>query len=68
MSRKHYEMLASTLKATLAAYGASHKGITNRESDLYISLVSNMADVLERDNPRFDRAMFRMACGLKGGV
>ena len=51
--RRHYEAIAKTLaggnNGDMATFHAAH----------------DLADMFERDNPRFNRARFLAACGLK---
>lgn len=49
MTRKDYVRLAEALRISESVEEAA----------------SNIADVLKRDNPRFDRARFYAACGLE---
>lgn len=61
MTRKDYKALAEILKDSypatmpkdLAEYQQWHKALTE-----------NFADMLQADNPRFDRAKFMSACGF----
>lgn len=55
--RRHYEAIAAELKLarTLAPLG---------EEDTADALSCQFADMLARDNPRFDRARFLRACGV----
>lgn len=53
MTRKDYELLAETI-ATAWWYSYDYQD----------SFVTALADKLESENPRFDRARFRKACGL----
>jgi hypothetical protein len=65
MIKKDYELIAKAIKGT-------HVYIDEREggnlADLHdgASLAAElMADALQRDNPRFDRAKFLKACGVE---
>ena len=53
MTRKDYVMIADTIAT---AWHAS--------ADSKADLAYKFADVLEEDNPRFDRARFLTACGV----
>ena len=54
MTRKDYVLIADTIAT---AWHAS--------ADSKADLAYKFADVLEEDNPRFDRARFLVACGVK---
>ena len=54
MTRKDYVMIADVIATSW-----------HGSQDLKESLAYNMADALEADNPRFDRARFLVACGVK---
>jgi hypothetical protein len=60
MTRKDYQLIADTF----AKFGKI------RDLDQSINwsgadLARNLADALQADNPRFDRARFLEACGVK---
>jgi hypothetical protein len=55
MTRKDYVMIADILKGQQKA----HNDLETIEEIAY-----NFADVLEEDNPRFDRHRFLVACGV----
>ena len=52
MSRKDYVSIAEVIKASAES------------DDPREYIARNVADVLEQDNPRFDRARFMVACGI----
>lgn len=54
MTRKDYVMIAEVI-------ATSWHGSDETQADL----ANNFADVLENDNPRFDRDRFLTACGVK---
>lgn len=56
MTRKDYVMIADILKGQQKA----HNDLETIEEIAY-----SFADVLEEDNPRFDRHKFLVACGVK---
>ena len=61
MTRKDYELLAESIRLTRNK--ADWQGQTIDESTL--SAVANtMAQLLEYENPRFDRGRFLAACGV----
>ena len=53
MTKKDYELIASTLRAQEYIAGLT-----------YETLVKNLATALADTNPRFDRARFLTACGV----
>jgi hypothetical protein len=53
MTRKDYVMIADTIATSWHA-----------SADSKADLAYKFADVLEADNPRFDRARFLTACGV----
>lgn len=54
MTRKDYKLIAEVI--AVSWFGSA---------DLKLDLVNNLADKLEQDNPRFNRARFLTACGVK---
>lgn len=54
MTRKDYKLIAEVI--AVSWFGSA---------ELKADLVNNLADKLEQDNPRFDRAKFLTACGLE---
>ena len=60
MTRKDYEVIASAWKAISATY----RGDTSAEKAIHHS-VQEIADSLERNNPRFNRDKFIAACGVQ---
>jgi len=54
MTRKDYVIIADVIKNLDECI----------DSDGLEALADNMADALESDNPRFDRARFLVACGV----
>ena len=61
MTRKDYELISKVLYNS--AQATSVNPFTGKT--LYDSLVEDFADALAGDNPRFDRARFLDACGVK---
>lgn len=56
MTRKDYELIAAAIKTQVAGH----------ERDLATKVVAEaIAQALQRDNPRFDRARFLKACGFE---
>jgi hypothetical protein len=53
MSRRHFELIAATIKALPAdCYGSDQ-------------IAKAFADALRAENPRFDRSRFLKACGTE---
>jgi hypothetical protein len=52
MTRKDYQLIADVFARSAG-------------DDIAKFLAVNLADKLEQDNPRFDRARFLTACGVK---
>jgi hypothetical protein len=73
MTKKDYILIAAALKADAAHLDS--KAIYSNYStmpswnkgayDQWHTTVMAIADVLARDNPRFDRSRFLAACGVK---
>ena len=59
-SKRHYEWLARFWNSEQIALGADLDGL-----DDWTGVVLSMADKLELDNPRFNRAKFLKACGME---
>ena len=53
MTRKHFEQMA-----------ASVEKLTHTHYDAAYDMATDLANVCEKDNPRFDRDRFFVACGL----
>jgi hypothetical protein len=63
MTRKDYIAIAAAIKEA-RSHGAETVAAT--EFNLGVTTATQrVADVLARDNPRFDRARFLTACGVK---
>ena len=60
MTRKDYVMIAKTLKNERYQFAENEDGYA-----LLNILAHQFANQLEQDNPRFDRARFLVACGVK---
>lgn len=59
MTKKDYILIAEAIKKT----SDSAKGNLSEECAVQAT-ACNIADVLERDNTRFDRSRFLEACGV----
>lgn len=60
MTRKDYIMIARTIKGNQRHFKEGEEGHT-----LLWILAHQFANDLQADNPRFDRARFLDACGVK---
>jgi len=56
MTRKDYQLIAEVF--------ANFGKIIVLEETIGIDIALNLADALQADNPRFDRARFLTACGV----
>jgi hypothetical protein len=60
MTRKDYVLIADTLANLMSDFN------NGGEDSVSLSLVAQeLADALQADNPRFNRARFLDACGVK---
>lgn len=59
MTRKDYVMIAETLRQNRKDFNEGEDGLM-----LLTILAHQLANGLEADNPRFDRARFLVACGV----
>jgi hypothetical protein len=57
MTRKDYQLIAQVF--------ANVGEIVELSETIGADLARNLADALQADNPRFDRARFLEACGVK---
>ena len=74
MTRKDYELIAAVFKAFVDADNANithirSAGLEPEEKDWTrfartLLVADRMASALEQDNPRFNRATFKKACGI----
>lgn len=62
MQRRHFELIAETLRAALEAEGAQRNVRTPRHA--LNALAYDFADALAATNPNFNRARFLRACGV----
>lgn len=60
-TKKDYIRIAAALKLS---HPDGFWDVSPTPTQLYRRIVQELADELSRDNPRFDRARFREACGL----
>ena len=66
MTRKHFEALAAAIQAQAAT--ARHWPEQERQAalDSIGGIADAIADIAEKDNPRFARGRFLTACGIYG--
>lgn len=65
MTRKDYTMIAEVFYAQKPGmYGARTTREAEGRENARQALAHKMADALARDNPRFNRAMFLLACNV----
>jgi hypothetical protein len=57
MTRKDYQLIANVFNELAQ--------VIELEGTIATTLIHNLADDLQADNPRFDRARFLTACGVK---
>lgn len=64
-TRKHYEIVAATIKTSIVEVAQIEEDPAHRVAKVNaIEMTArNLALVFERDNPRFDRRRFLLACG-----
>jgi hypothetical protein len=62
MTRKDYELIAKALNTQMEM-----SVLCEEEAGIYAvtNIACDLADTLVRENPRFDRARFLSACGVK---
>jgi hypothetical protein len=66
MTRKDYVMIAGIIKdCNLIPTLNKNKEEGLIQADILFTVASQLAYKLEQDNPRFDRAKFLTACGVK---
>lgn len=69
MTRKDYELIARVLqynKATLPAGRGAAFFVQDGCYSKWLTICEDFAEVLEDQNPRFDRERFLKACGVAG--
>lgn len=60
MTKKDYELIAGVLDRS----AQSHALNPFTGKSLFVELVEDFAEVLENENPRFNREIFLKACGV----
>jgi len=63
MTRKDYVMIAETIKGSINYEQSFNNNQAGVNSLKFLALT--LSSLLEEDNPRFDRARFLTACGVK---
>ena len=63
MTRKHYKIIAESLKRTRPGSHSVLAGVALEEELQWNNTVTDLARVLSSTNPRFNRARFVEACG-----
>ena len=61
MTRKDYQLIAEVLKSGMENW----KGWDEKPEEVLAGTARSLATQLAKDNPRFDRARFLTACGVK---
>ena len=68
MTRKHFQAIADALKVLRPIVregdGAGHCPLETGRAQQWETVVIGLADMCSRENPRFDRGRFYMACDL----
>ena len=65
-TRKHYEIIARNIKGSIADVAIAEEGSPERrvaKINAIEMVARSLALEFERDNPRFDRTRFLVACG-----
>lgn len=68
MTKKDYELIAESLRTT-KDWGKDFQVYSNGAwvaNSSFTILCENLANLLNRDNPRFNRDRFLSACGVRG--
>lgn len=63
MTKKHYQLIAEELNAALELNRSEGRAALNAT----MRIIEGLATIMRRDNPRFDRARFYAACGVRAG-
>lgn len=64
MTKKDYTLIAQSLANLRAKYGQSEPSLALVFNGICNDHANAIADMLQSDNPRFDRSMFLAACGV----
>lgn len=67
MTRQDYETIAHVVKLTRSDFVVGDDYMDWHSSNIFNTLVRNLAKHLKNDNPRFDKARFVDACEFDGG-
>ncbi len=63
MTRKDFEAVAQEIRHVRIGFKSNYAN--DRSRMVLDALADNLANVFSEDNPRFDRAKFLLACGVK---
>ena len=61
MTRKDYQLIAEVIKSGIENW----EGWNEKPEEVLAGTARSLATKLAQDNPRFDRARFLTACGVK---
>jgi hypothetical protein len=61
-SRRHYTRIALTMHEDMPP---NYRGVQQTQYEKWVETVLRLGDMLDRDNERFDRVKFNVACGLE---
>lgn len=59
MSRKDYKVIGNIIAGEVASHPAKSEG-----RRVAVNIALSLSDVFKQDNPRFDRTLFYLACGM----
>ena len=63
MTRKDYELIASTVRSTFQNMVAPTQELGGRDREIKCAIVHDLAMALIEKNPRFNASKFMAACG-----
>lgn len=63
MTRRDYELIASTIRSTFQTMVAPTQELGWRDREIKCAIVHDLAMALIETNPRFDASRFMAACG-----
>lgn len=65
MSKKDYELIAAAIRVSRTApMGDMNASYSRAWDDGIRGAAATLADALSRENPKFDRSRFLLACGV----
>ena len=68
MTRKDFELIADAIRDSIINYRTVDRSHLDEPAAMYYAVVAELSGALARNNPRFDRARFIAACGIKENV